>query len=114
MSPKEYISKKNKFLGAIKKFIDERSGGTDVLIPYSAQFEQEYQGMSIEERKECCEKNQTKSALPRIIKAGYDALDLIYFFTAGEDEVRAWTIKKGFKAPQAGGKIHTYAVLIIN
>lgn len=45
--------------------------------------------------------------LPKIIKTGYKILDLIYFFTAGEDEVRAWTLKQGKKAPQAAGVIHT-------
>ena len=45
--------------------------------------------------------------LPRIIKTGYKTLDLIYFFTAGEDEVRCWTVKSGSKAPQAAGVIHT-------
>lgn len=45
--------------------------------------------------------------LPKIIKAGYSALDLIYFFTAGTDEVRCWTIRKLTKAPQAAGVIHT-------
>ena len=47
------------------------------------------------------------SALPKIITTGFSALQLQYFFTAGEDEVRAWTIQKGTKAPQAAGKIHT-------
>lgn len=45
--------------------------------------------------------------IPKIIKAGYNALDLIYFFTAGTDEVRCWTIRKQTKAPQAAGVIHT-------
>jgi GTP-binding protein YchF len=45
--------------------------------------------------------------LNHLIKAGYNLLDLITFFTAGKDEVRAWTIKKGFLAPQAAGIIHT-------
>lgn len=45
--------------------------------------------------------------LPKIIKAGYQALDLIYFFTSGADEVRCWTIRKLTKAPQAAGTIHT-------
>jgi obg-like ATPase 1 len=107
MSPKDYISKKNKFLGPLKKFIDERSNNADQLIPFSAQYEFNLQQMSPDERKKYCDETQSKSQLPRIIKAGYEALDLIYFFTAGKDEVRAWTIKKGFKAPQAGGKIHT-------
>jgi obg-like ATPase 1 len=45
--------------------------------------------------------------LPKIIKAGYQALHLIYFFTAGEDEVKCWTIRKGTLAPQAAGTIHS-------
>ena len=45
--------------------------------------------------------------VPKIIKGGYHALDLIYFFTAGHDEVRAWTIRRKTKAPQAAGVIHT-------
>ncbi|MDR1941877.1 MAG: redox-regulated ATPase YchF [Endomicrobium sp.] len=45
--------------------------------------------------------------LDRLIKAGYDLLGLATFLTAGEDESRAWTIKKGFLAPQAAGVIHT-------
>ena len=45
--------------------------------------------------------------LNQVIRTGYEMLDLITFFTAGEVEVRAWTIKRGTKAPQAAGKIHT-------
>lgn len=45
--------------------------------------------------------------VPKIIKAGYQALDIIHFFTAGEDEVRCWTIRRNTKAPQAAGVIHT-------
>uniref|UniRef100_A0A2K5JX32 TGS domain-containing protein n=1 Tax=Colobus angolensis palliatus TaxID=336983 RepID=A0A2K5JX32_COLAP len=52
------------------------------------------------------EANMTQSALPKIIKAGFAALQLGYFFTAGPDEVHAWTIRKGTKTPQAAGKIH--------
>ena len=47
------------------------------------------------------------SGLNRIIKEGYSLLGLISYLKAGEPEVRAWTIKKGTKAPQAAGKIHT-------
>jgi GTP-binding protein YchF len=49
----------------------------------------------------------TDSGLERLIKAGYALLDLITFFTANEKEARAWTIKRGTKAPQAAGKVHT-------
>ena len=49
----------------------------------------------------------TDSALDRLIQAGYKAMDLISFFTVGEDEVRAWTVKRGALAPQAAGVIHS-------
>jgi len=45
--------------------------------------------------------------LDRLIRAGYELLDLITFFTAGPKEARAWTVQKGAKAPQAAGVIHT-------
>ena len=45
--------------------------------------------------------------LPKIIKTAFSTIHLIYFFTAGPDEVKAWCIRKGFKAPQAAGAIHT-------
>ncbi len=48
-----------------------------------------------------------ESGLNRLIKASYKLLDLVTYFTAGETEVRAWTIKRGWKAPQAAGVIHT-------
>lgn len=49
----------------------------------------------------------TESGLDRLIKAGYSLLGLISYLTAGPKEVRAWTITKGTKAPQAAGKIHS-------
>lgn len=51
--------------------------------------------------------NGLKSVLPRIVKVGYNVLSLIYYFTAGEDEVRAWTIPSGATAPEAAGAIHS-------
>ena len=48
-----------------------------------------------------------ESGLDKLIRASYEILDLITYFTAGVQEVRAWTIKKGWKAPQAAGVIHT-------
>ena len=48
-----------------------------------------------------------ESGLEKLVSASYDLLGLMSFLTAGEKEVRAWTIKKGTKAPQAAGKIHT-------
>ena len=49
----------------------------------------------------------SESGLDKLIKAGFTLLGLMTFFTAGEQEVRAWTIVDGTKAPQAAGKIHT-------
>lgn len=49
----------------------------------------------------------TESGLNKLIRASYNLLNLITYFTAGEKEVRAWTIKRGWKAPQAAGVIHT-------
>lgn len=60
--------------------------------------------LSDEERKEA-EKEGATSALGKITQAGYASLDLIRYFTCGPDEVRAWTIRKGTKAPQAAGVI---------
>ena len=48
-----------------------------------------------------------ESGLDKVVRASYDLLGLMSFLTAGKKEVRAWTIKKGTKAPQAAGKIHT-------
>ena len=59
------------------------------------------------ERKAFCEAQGAASIIPKIIRVGYNALDLIHFFTSGEDEVRCWTIRRGTKAPQAAGVIHT-------
>ena len=64
--------------------------------------------MSPDEKKEFLDElGIGQSGLDRLITASYDLLGLISFLTAGEDECRAWTIKKGTKAPQAAGKIHT-------
>merc|ERR1739846_46231 len=60
-----------------------------------------------DERKAYCEETKCTSVLEKIIVQGYKALGLQYFFTAGPDEVKAWTIQKGTKAPGAAGKIHT-------
>ncbi len=49
----------------------------------------------------------SESGLDKLVKASYYLLNLISFLTAGPKEVRAWTVKKGSKAPQAGGKIHS-------
>merc|ERR1712002_163801 len=60
-----------------------------------------------EEKKAYCEETKCTSVLDKIIVQGFKALQLQYFFTAGEDEVKAWTIQKGSTAPKAAGRIHT-------
>ena len=105
MTPDDYIRKKNKWL---KKLVEwTKDHGNVPLIPFSAQLEQQLEQMSPEELKEWEEKNKAQSAIPKIIKVGFKSLNQIYFFTAGADEVKAWTITKGYKAPQAAGTIHT-------
>lgn len=63
--------------------------------------------MSDEDQKKELEQIGTTSALGKIVTAGYQGLQLIRYFTCGPDEVRAWTIREGTKAPQAAGVIHT-------
>ncbi|KAI0636143.1 P-loop containing nucleoside triphosphate hydrolase protein [Trametes polyzona] len=106
LSERDYIRKKNKWLPKIKAWIDEHNPG-DPLIPFSVALEERLANMSDEERKEEEQKIGTTSALGKITQAGYSSLDLIRYFTCGPDEVRAWTIRKGTKAPQAAGVIHS-------
>lgn len=73
-----------------------------------AQIEQEISELDDDEKKEFLEDLGLKeSGLDKLIRASYSLLGLISYLTAGEQETRAWTIKKGTKAPQAAGKIHT-------
>lgn len=108
LSEKDYIRKKNKWLPKIKAWVDEKEGvNKGLIIPLSAEFEQNLTFMTDNEKAKYLEENKVQSAIPKIVKSGYTALHLQSFFTAGKDEVRAWTIQKGSKAPQAAGKIHT-------
>ncbi len=78
------------------------------VLPVCAKMEEEISDMSDEDKKMfLAELNLQESGLDRIIREGYALLGLISYLTAGEPEVRAWTITKGTKAPQAAGKIHT-------
>jgi GTP-binding protein YchF len=83
----------------------------DFPYPYikiSAKFEAELSDLPDEEKKEFLEMaGVDRSGLEVLAEAAYKLLDLINFFTAGETEVRSWTIKRGTKAPQAAGVIHT-------
>lgn len=78
------------------------------VLPICAQIEAEISGMSDEDKELfLADMHLESSGLARIIKTGYHLLGLISYLTAGPQEVRAWTITKGTKAPQAAGKIHT-------
>ena len=78
------------------------------VIPLCVKIEEELSGLDNEEKKEMLEiYGLEESGLDKVIKKSYDLLGLMSFLTAGEPEVRAWTIKKGTKAPQAAGKIHS-------
>lgn len=78
------------------------------VIPLCVKIEEELAGLDGEDEKEMLEALGLKEyGLDKVIKASYDLLGLMSFLTAGEPEVRAWTIKKGTKAPQAAGKIHS-------
>lgn len=78
------------------------------VIPLCVKIEEELSGLEDEDRKEMLEAlGLEESGLDKVIKRSYDLLGLMSFLTAGEPEVRAWTIKKGTKAPQAAGKIHS-------
>jgi len=89
-------------------FADYVSNPTSTALAVSAQIEMEIQQLS-EEEAELFQSDLgiTESAMTRLIQTSYDLLGLISFFTAGEDECRAWTIKQNTKAPQAAGAIHT-------
>ena len=78
------------------------------VLPICAKVEQEIGELEEEERGMFLEElGIHESGLDRLIRCSYSLLGLISFLTCGSDECRAWTIKKGFKAPQAAGKIHS-------
>ena len=77
-------------------------------IPVCAKLESELSELTQEEAKiMLTDLGMKESGLDQLIRVGYDTLGLMTFLTTGEDETRAWTIKKGSKAPQAAGVIHT-------
>ena len=108
LSKKDFIRKKNKWLVKIHTWIKEHGGG--VMIPFSVEFEQE-----LWDKREDADATKAfldsvdgaKSALPKMVVQGYKELNLIYYFTAGEKEVRCWTLYEGSLAPQAAGVIHS-------
>ena len=91
------------------KIVKKRADIEDAeVIPICAKTEEELSELDADERAEFMEDlGMTESGLDRLIKASYSLLGLISFLTDGKKECRAWTIKRGTKAPQAAGKIHS-------
>ena len=108
LSKKDFIRKKNKWLVKIHTWIKEHGGG--VMIPFSVEFEQDLWDVreDVDATKAFLDSVEgAKSALPKMVVQGYKELNLIYYFTAGEKEVRCWTLYEGSLAPQAAGVIHS-------
>ena len=95
----------NEFFGKLEAHAaEERSG----IIAVCAQVEAELSDMEGEEKREfLADLGIEESGLDKLIRAGYALLGLISYLTAGPKEVRAWTIERGTRAPQAAGKIHS-------
>jgi hypothetical protein len=99
------LSEDNEYVRAARAIADEQ--GAEIL-KVSAKLEEEMAGLTDAERAEYLELvGVSESGLTKIIRRGYDMLGLISYFSFNEDEVRAWTIEKGWTAPQAAGVIHT-------
>ena len=95
----------NDFVCKIKEFAETENSEVMVI---SARIEEEIAALDKEEKDMFLEElGATESGLDKLIRASYKLLGLISYLTAGKPEVRAWTITKGTKAPQAAGKIHT-------
>ena len=95
----------NPFLDKVTSLANEQNAA---IVSVCAAMEAEIIQLEEDEREEFLEEmGLTEPGLNRVIRAGYELLNLQTYFTAGEKEVRAWTVKKGATAPQAAGVIHT-------
>ncbi len=96
----------NKFVDALRNLVKDENAE---VVMVSAAIEAQIAELESEEDREVFLKEYglEESGLNRLIHAAYHLLDLITYFTAGEKEVRAWTIHRGWRAPQAAGVIHT-------
>ena len=95
----------NEHLAAIKKYADEE--GSQVIV-ISAKVEEEIAVLDDDEKEMFLEElGLSESGLDKLVRASYDLLGLATYFTAGVQEVRAWTFKKGMTAPECAGIIHT-------
>lgn len=105
ISEDDIESGENDMSRAVAEYAHSEHSG---VISLCARIEEELISLPKEERDDFkAELGIKESGLEKLVKASYDLLGLMSYLTAGEKEVRAWTIKKGTKAPQAAGKIHT-------
>jgi len=101
----EDVIRGNEHVRILEKLATEDGDGVVVI---AGSIEQELSQLDPEEQQEfLAEMGMEEPGLNRLIKAGYELLGLITFFTVGEKETRAWTISRGTKAPGAAGKIHS-------
>ena len=92
----------------VKKLKDFAKGDNSDVIKLCAKIEEDLSTLDESEKEEMLEAlGIEESGLDKVVRACYDLLGLMSYLTAGKTETRAWTIKKGTKAPQAAGKIHT-------
>lgn len=105
VSEEEVALADNEYVTRVKEFAATEN--SDVIV-ICAKIEAEISELEEEEKAMFLEElNIPESGLDKLVRASYHLLNLISFLTAGEQEVRAWTVTKGSKAPQAAGKIHT-------
>ncbi|ADY73362.1 GTP-binding protein YchF [Desulfurobacterium thermolithotrophum DSM 11699] len=101
----EGLFEDNEYVKQVKELAEKEEAP---VVKICAKVEAELAELEKEEKEEFLkELGMEEPGLNAVIREGYKLLDLITFFTAGEQEVRAWTIKRGTKAPQAAGKIHS-------
>jgi GTP-binding protein YchF len=92
----------------VKKVVEHAKKENAPVVPICGKIEAEIAELSEDDKRSfLTDLGMEEPGLNRVIRAGYDLLGLQTYFTAGEVEVRAWTIHKGWKAPQAAGVIHT-------
>ena len=107
ISEKSITTNKNKFLPKIQEWVKEHGGG--MIIPFSIEFEEQVWGLkdAPDARADYIKGKEPCMRLNKIIKQGFKQLNLMNFFTVGDDEVRSWTVYAGATAPNAAGVIHT-------
>lgn len=105
VSEDDILDDDNIYVNAVKEYAKEEESE---VVKVSAEIESQISQLEEDEAREfLSDLGLEESGLDKLIKSSYNLLDLISYLTAGETESRAWTIKKGYKAPQAAGVIHT-------